>query len=172
MKTKFVCEKCNKCFETENECIEHEKICCLKESLPIKGIFIGTDNDENFEIYIMEYPTATLFEKNKIKLVGESYHFIPFEISKLNLEEIYEYNYASLGIFTTNFSKEHEEECIDKLIKRNKEIFKDYLEASIKNAKEKLEKLKNTEYKIDEIKIERKKDCHQVISDFEDYIEN
>ena len=90
MKTKFVCEKCNKCFETENECIEHEKICCLKESFPIKGIFIGTDNNENFEIYIMEYPTATLFEKNKIKLVGESRHFIPFEISKLNLEEIYE----------------------------------------------------------------------------------
>ncbi len=162
MKTKFVCEKCNTCFETENECKKHEK--CCQKILPIKGIFIGDDN-ENIKIKIIEYPTASLYGQNKIKLINNSYHAVSFEIDFLHLDDVMEYS-AGIGIFTKDFSKDYEEKCIKRLIKRRNDKFNNLIKSLEDDIILLKTKMKNTDYEIN-----RNNDYHYLISDFQDYVE-
>ena len=165
MKKLFYCEKCNATFDSEKECMEHEEYC--QKSLPVKCILIDNyfweDNDK-ININIMEYSTAVLVGKDKIKLVATSYHFLPFKIDLLHLDKIYEFK-ENIGIFTTNFNEKYEKECIEKLIQKRKEVLKKRLEDYIKETEDKLKKLDTKESEIF-----RDKNCRQIISDFEDFI--
>lgn len=160
MKQIFSCEKCGNTFDFKDECIEHEGYC--QKNIPTKGIFMENyfdfSDDFKFDIHIMEYPNAVLFGKDKINLNANDHHFISADINLLHLDKVWTYG-NTLGIFTTNFDKVYEKECIRKLVEKRKENINKYYDRVSKSIGLELETLKNMNYTL-----YREEDARQVIS--------
>ena len=166
MKQFFVCDQCGGRFQNQEECLKHEQE-CYKE-FPLKAIFfedILNQSDDKLEICIWEYPKCYI-ENDKVIFFKKSYkHAFPPSISRLFLENIKHFKPFNdteiYCIYTTDFSKEHEKECIEKLLNKRKEIYKEELENYTKRC------MKIIEGK-EEFYIKREKDARYFVSE-EDY---
>lgn len=158
----FVCDRCGKRFEDKEECLKHEQE-CFKE-FPLKAIFfedILNQSDDKLEICIFEYPKCYI-ENNKVIFFTKSYEYaLPPSVSQLFLENIKHIKPGIYCIYTTDFSEEHEKECIEKLLNKRKEIYKEELENYTKRC------MKIIEGK-EEFYITREKDARYFVKE-EDY---
>ena len=119
----YVCDKCKRSFNDEKDYKEHIEYC--QKSFPIKGIFIERfliceNGRQELGIEIKYYKNAILIDKDTICLVPQSRYADDVFTTKLNqlfLDKISTYDEGEyFGIYTTNFSKEYEDECIEKLL--------------------------------------------------------
>lgn len=165
MKQLFQCEKCGIWFRDSNDCKQHELKC--QQLFPIKGIFISLspiDKNEKIDINILEYPNACLEGKDEVKLFS-SYHLNSIPLNVLHLDKVHVVNYEwqgdyldTVGIYTTDFSKEHEDKCIQELLKYRKEhLLKQYAEA-MKFWQQNIKQLERNIWTNDTLNIQRQKD--------------
>ena len=116
MKKYFACDFCDKKFDNESDCSEHEKT-CIEKSTPVKAIHL--DNFGNScEYGVMIYNRA-LQKGGRISLMPHKYadeccQFV--EISKFKFDKIKELEDGSIIIYTRNFDKEYEKLCLLNLI--------------------------------------------------------
>ena len=170
MNKMFYCEKCGQNYFNEEECVEHEKYCGKK--YPVKCIVIENmllNENENITFNVFAYPNAVLIGKDRVKLIPNSYHVEPVEINQLFLDEVRMFD-EYIGMYTTNFSDEYEQECINKIL----EYRKNDLQNELKDYKESIElNIKNIERNLENINksyvIKRNENCNQVIEERDDY---
>ena len=162
----YFCTNCNYRFESEKEYEEHLQYC--QKPYPVKGIFLYkcTDKEENPFIQIVYYNNAILYGKNTIQLVKNSRYIEPIKIDKLHLEEFHHIGDGDyFGVYTTDFSDEHEQECIKKLLEYYKETIISYIESMEKNLKDWKEYLKDYDNKKPEVNIN--KECKMIFEEFD-----
>ena len=151
---KFKCELCGKEFDTIEKANAHEKYCSIK-NVPIKAIVLNIFN----KIMIMEYPNAKYWKDKdilrcKVNLMptsrnDECNYFYP--TLRFNFDTIKKAEDGDLIIYTMNFDKDYEKQCISNLIfLRIKELEdkKVDIEKEILEVKEKYNN-------IDDIKIDK-----------------
>lgn len=164
MKINYCCEKCGECFNDKDKCIEHENNCKIK--FPVKIITINKSFNEKEKIKIFTYPNA---EKhgNMIKFIPSSPYIDYIHLNRLFLDKI-----ASLtdyyAIHTTNFDKEYEKECIQRLFDyKKKSMYKsltDY-EVSIKRSVASI----NVGLMTETYNVEVNEDFNKMIDEYSDY---
>ena len=153
----YICDKCKRSFNNENDYNEH--IECCQKSFPIKGIFVerrflkNENEDQQLTIIINHYKNAVLIDKNMICLVPDSRYRECVFTTNLNLLFLYKittYDEGEyFGIYTTNFSEEYENECIEKILKKLKEDHLESLESYKKDIERNVKIIDDKKYKID-----------------------
>ena len=142
MKIIFKCEKCLKTFDNQNECETHEKNCVCHKKFPIKAFYIERrllKESSNFTGYptisIYGYPNAELKDEFSVILLPNSNSIL--HLDTIQLDEIHDNSFLgnTYCIYTTNFSKEYEKECIEKLLNYRKAEFESHLKLVEKNIK-------------------------------------
>ena len=115
---KFRCEECGKMFDTKEDADKHEKTCSRKNT-PIKVIYLNECN----ELGVITYPDAIYLKqengKDKVNLMPKDRHEwcdYFYAASQFKFDQIKKGEYGELFIYTTNFSKEYEEDCFKRLI--------------------------------------------------------
>ena len=164
MKINYYCEKCGECFNDKDKCIEHENNCKIK--FPVKIITINKAFNEKAEIKIFTYPNAEKYG-NMMKFIPSSLYCDNVYVNRLFLDKIrsLEDYYA---IHTTNFDKEYEKECIQRLFDYKKESMykslKDY-EVLIKRSVASI----NKELLTGNYNVEVNEDFNKMIDEYADY---
>lgn len=113
----FKCEECGKKFETKEEADKHEQFCSRK-TVPIKVIYLTYDNQFGIITYPKSIYLKQEYGKDKVNLMPTSrydycdyfYNADQFKFDQIKCAGQY------IFIYTTNFSKEYEEECFKKLV--------------------------------------------------------
>lgn len=140
MKLLYQCEKCYKGFNTEEECLDHERKCDFVEQIPIKRIIISWMDPQidNYIIVINEYSKARHFayDSRFCYLTEDS-----DELQQIDFDEIYMCN-GHLVIDTTDFSQENEERCIELLKTAERQRVEDDINCSKKQLKILIKKIK------------------------------
>lgn len=113
----YRCEECGKKFESKEEANKHEQFCSRK-NIPIKVICFTDCN----EFEIITYPDAIYLKqengKDKVNLMPKDRHEwcdYFYDASQFKFDQIKQNN-GDVFIYTTNFSKEYENECFKKII--------------------------------------------------------
>jgi hypothetical protein len=110
MKKVFCCDICAKQFQSETDCLNHECFCGSK-NIPIKVIILTAE----YKIEILEYPAAKI-KNNEITFIETSCRSRWVKLTQLNLDQIRKTDWGELIIYTTDFSRVFEEECITRLL--------------------------------------------------------
>lgn len=155
----FECDKCGKRFENKKSCLEHENNCFQK--MPLKAILCKnfiTLPKEGLEIIIHEYYDSYILG-DQVCFYEKDYEYnIMPSLNSLCLDKVKtDDNNDFFVIYTTDFSKKHEKECIEKILNERKKYYQKSLEEyekecmKIIKGKEKIftTRVKNPKYRIE-----------------------
>jgi hypothetical protein len=130
---KYICDKCNKVFKNQNECVAHENKCIVSiksenkkdEYIYLKYIILPPDFDDD-EIYIYEHPKAIqLSAKNYYNCCPNNRNYD--EAVKIeDFDTIIIDDNGDYCIITKNKDENYETECIHKLFSYKKQKMIDY----------------------------------------------
>lgn len=133
--SKFECEICHAVYDYKESAIECEEKHNKLEIIPIKCI--GIYNYLYPEIRIDFYPNARYRkDDNRILLHTKSDYYKKYIFDEITVEDRPDYM-----IYTTNLDKQHEKECIDKLVEYKIHLLQDKIRAinALKKNKDKIE---------------------------------
>lgn len=151
MKQIFQCQKCRQIFSDKNSCSIHEQICQSK--IPIRAFVININTEQNLQIEIHDYPDAYLLDQECIKLFND---YCAPKINKNFLEKIHRCGYEYEGdyctkvvIYSNNFNEDHQNECIEKLLKFKRQKLIEQRETRLKDIDNNIRFIDNRTFKIE-----------------------